>query len=169
MTQNSVGKAPLFQPSIDTQMIEERLRKAPVGDLVTYAELTQLVGRDVREAVYHCLQSARKRLEKDGMLFGTIEGEGLRRLSDSEIVKVPAAATLRQRRMSQRVLRQLACVQDFPALSAQDRVAHNTSMSLHGAIYLMTKPNEVKRLSDRVSEAGEKLATAKTLELFSKS
>jgi hypothetical protein len=33
----------------------------------------------------------------------------------------------------------------------------------------MTKPNEVKRLSDRVSEAGEKLATAKTLELFSKS
>lgn len=152
------------QLSIDTKTIQDRLAKCAVGDTVSYEELTALVGRDVQQQARGNLMSAMRRLVPDGKVFATIRGEGVKRLSDVEIVGVGPATMNRMRRAANRARAKLAQVDDFEALPRDAKITHNLSMSVLGVLHHMTKASTVRQLEARIDQAQKALPLAKTLE-----
>lgn len=160
------AKRPIPTLSIDTKLIYERLASASVGDLIEYSELNDLVQRDIRNGAAGCFQSARRRVERlDGIVFGTVRGVGVKRLSDDEIVASGQAVIDKSRRAARRGYRRLGCV-EFDGLSAESKVKHNTYQSLFSALVAVTKPSAVKKVETKVSQSQESLPLAATLEAF---
>lgn len=157
---------PSFVVSMDSRAIEDRLKKCAIGDEVSYADLSALIGRDV---AYErgAMASARRRLMRDQqMVFGVIRGIGLKRLGDEEIVGTGESVNTHIRRTARRAARQMSCVQDFGAMTENKQTQHNMWLSLFGALTAVTRAQSVKRLAANVKEFKASLPLAKTLESF---
>lgn len=77
-----------LEVSADTQSLSGRLRELSVGGLVTYDELSELIGRNIRTH-RHLLYSAIRMVEReDGAVFDTERGVGVRRLEAADAPKV---------------------------------------------------------------------------------
>ena len=86
-------KEPQFVASIDVKTLCKAFAESHVGQIFTYKDLSQLIERDVQTEARNILTSARKITQRElGYVFGTIHGEGLKRLSDIEIVRPRASA-----------------------------------------------------------------------------
>lgn len=160
---------PAFKRSIDTQTVVDRLRASEIGDLVTYASISEALGRDVTNGARSVLQSARRIvLNEDQMVFGVVTRVGLKRLSDVEIVDAAHSSVRHVNRTAKRSARKLACVQRFSELPADKKLLHQTHMTLFSAIGAITKESGVKKLEGAVNTAGDALPLGKTLEAFKK-
>lgn len=138
--------------SIDTQTLERALLIIPVGGVVSYSELSGLIGRDVQDDASHNLSSARHRVQRDhAMCFEPVRGSGLKRLSDESIVGTVAAAFGRVRNIARRGRNRLACVQDFDALPNDLKVRHNLAASIFGVLSHVTKESSAKKLEAGVA------------------
>ena len=160
-------KRPTFEISIDTRMIYDRLKKSRVGDVVTYEELTKLVGRDVTDGAHGNLYSARRRLlREDQIVFDTVRKIGLQRLGDTEIVEASEADLARIRRAAKRAGRKLTCVQNFAGLQETHQTKHNAAMSLFAAVATITKQSQVRKIEAKIGKTEAVLPLAKTLAMF---
>jgi len=154
--------------SLDRQMLTERLEKVAIGETVTYAELSEVIGREVRMC-RHLLYGAMHTLQRDNhMIFDTVMNVGVKRQDDSGIVAGGDAYIRHIRRTSRTGARRLSCVDSFTDLPPDRQIQHNANMSLMGAFTSMTRRKKRKELESRVKEAQDKLSLAKTLELFQK-
>ena len=163
----TTDKRPNFELSVDTRLLYQRLKETHIGDQVSYDELSELIGRDVRNGAHSNLQSARNRCMKhDGIVFGTIRTVGLKRLNDTEIVETAEEQINRIRRASRRAAKTLAQVRDFAAMPEEAQTKHNASLSLFGAVAKITQTSQVQKLEKHVGEAQKQLPLAKTLEFF---
>ena len=133
--------------------------------MVTYQELTNIIGRDIIKH-RHALQSARTKLLKEGCVFGIITRVGIKRLSDSEAIMITSTDTVQRiRRTAKRGVRVLAYgIQNFATLSNEDKILHNATASMLGAIAFVSTTKNVERLASK-SENGQ-LPIASTLEFF---
>lgn len=154
------------EANIDTKILHDFLKTAKVGQLITYDELSALIGRDVREAARGCMTSAIRRALRDNLVFEAVRNEGYRLLPDEKIAGVGMNAVKRIRRTASRAARKLSCVRDFDAMSNEAKVAHNTGLSVLGAIAHSAGHTAVKRVSRIVEQAATQLPIAKTLEAF---
>lgn len=152
-----MNKKPLFVASLETQAIARRLRDIKVGEEITYSELDQLIGRPCRQ---YGLDSARKELLRDRIVFDCISGEGLKRLNDSEIVKAGSTAIRRINRMAKRNIVKLAAA-DYDNLKADDKLRHNTSMTIYALAAASTGHESVKRIEHQVQGSNAALPAAK--------
>jgi hypothetical protein len=160
---------PSEQTSIDVQMIYDRLHKAHTGDIVSYGDLTGLIGRDVQQAARYILLRALDLLRRDhNYVFGTVRRVGVKRLSDGEIVGAAASDVASIRRKARKAAAKLTCVGDYDALTADEHIRHNATVSLFGAIHSMTKRPQVKKLEAAVQTTGRTLPLARTLEAFTR-
>lgn len=160
---------PSEQTSIDVQMIYDRLHKANTGDTVSYADLTELIGRDVQDRARYILLRALDLLRRDhNYVFGTVRRVGVKRLADGEIVGSAASDVASIRRKARKAASKLTCVADYDALTPDERIRHNATVSLFGAIATMTKRPEMKRLETAVEATGRTLPLARTLEAFTR-
>ena len=153
--------------NVDARILLGRLKKANVGEVLTYQELSDLIGRDVQHGARHILVSARRWAAKDRIIFGSVTGKGIQRLDDEGKVKAGAGHLDRIRRESRRASRTLASVDDFSSLSNESRIRHNMAMSVFGIIQQATGNKIREKISEKV-EATENgsLAIKKSLELF---
>jgi predicted nucleotidyltransferase len=149
--------------NIDTQTVQERLANASAGEVVQYSELSALIGRDVQNGARGCLSSAMRRLLADGLVYASVRGEGVKRLSDEEIVGEGPAVIARVRRAASRAAKKLASV-DFAALTPASQIKHNTALSFCGVLAHMTKASTVRKLEGRIEEAAHALPLQKTIE-----
>lgn len=159
------NKRPAMVKSADTLIIEQRLRACSVGDIVTYTELSKLLGRDVREHCRGNLTTALKSLAADRLIFGTITGEGMQRLDDSQKLATVDSMLQRSRRAAKRVLTRLS-VTDFAALDADGQKKHLVLSAAAGAVELLASQKAQKTISTQVSNSV--LPIGQTLSLFSK-
>ena len=121
--------------SIEAQLLRDHLKAHMGVDLVTYAALSEIAGRDVQRAGRGPLDTARRILQReDNIVFGVVRGEGLKRLSDPEIVKAGHASVAATRRTARRGIRKLACA-DYANLDNGDRISHNTVAELSRRVY----------------------------------
>ena len=158
---------PTFQMSIDTRQLYERLKQASVGETVTYQELSEIVGRDVRGRAYSNLLSARRRcMRQDAIVFGTVQKVGLQRLDDGGVVGTAEGAMSRIRRQARRAGITLSCVRDFDALPIEAQTKHNAAMSLLAVVSRITQNSAMKQLEKHVGETKKELPLTKTLEFF---
>jgi hypothetical protein len=157
---------PRFEASSDTRFIDQTLGKAEPGQTITYTELSDAIGRDVRKHARSSLMSALRMQLNEGRVFEAIANEGYRRLTDQEIIKTQAAKGLsRISRTARKTARKVACA-EFQKLSNDDKVAHNTQLSMLGAVGQMTKPKAMIAVEKAVRDKGNELPIGDTLRLM---
>lgn len=87
---------------IDAQVIIDRLKNTEYGEVVSYSELCEMIGRKMKE-LPGPLGTARNRLMRDSsMVFGVVRGIGLKRLNDAEKIGFASANIDRVRRSANR-------------------------------------------------------------------
>lgn len=153
--------------SLDAKLVYERLKLVPVGAEVEYQELSTLVGRDVTAAGRGLITTARRKaLKEDYMVFGVIRKQGLKRLSDVEIVNTGEDTIGRIRRTARKGFRTITAVKDFSALPNDAKIRHNVYVSMLGMVAQASSSPQMKRLEKKVTEASAVLPLMKTLEAF---
>lgn len=158
---------PTFQLGLDTRLLIERLGEAEIGETVAYADLTELLGRDVTGEARPALVSARHRLLADRhIVFGTVRGRGLKRLSDVEIVHAGTDALGRARRAARRGIKVVTAVTDFQALPDGEKVRHNAMVSVLGAIDALSSHAATQRIERCVAASPGPLPIAGTMDAF---
>lgn len=153
--------AVIFELSTDAKTLASILRAAEVGDVIQYAELTHAIGRDVQGAARSVLETARAIVQREHrMVFDCSRNEGLRRLSDSEIVDLSDGAMDKIRRTAKRTAKKLVCV-DYDAMPREKQVKHNAALSMLGVMSELSKDSSVKRLAEETRKSGDQLPVAK--------
>lgn len=154
-----------FEMSIDTRMLYDLLKKATVGEVISFARMAEVLGRPVEGSTSN-LQSALHRLEGEGVAFANVRGRGYQRMNDVEVVNTAEEAREAIKRKAKRAVKRLTCVQDFDRLPNDLKVKHNAAISGFGAIAAIMSPGRMKTLEEQVARAGAQLPLAKTLEAF---
>lgn len=155
-----------FQKSADAKILESVLGEAVVGQTITYFELTQAIGRDVRQFARSALGTARKEvLNTKGIVFDVDQDVGLTRLDDVQIVKSTEKDRLHVSRTTNKSLRKLAVVK-YDTLDRDAKRAHVTASAQLGAIAMFSNKHTSKRIESKVTEATTQLSIGETLKLF---
>lgn len=160
----------LRELSIDTQTLESMMIKVPIGDMVTYHDLSASISRDVQAAARGNMNSARRRLEREHhIVFGAVKGLGLKRLDD--VGKVAAANThvARGRNQFRSAKRVASAVDNFDALPNDAKVEHHVVMAKAVTLLHMTSPQTTKRLQSALADAHRKFEPKESLELMKSS
>jgi len=152
------------QISIESQLVIERLLNTEEGDVVTYDELSTVIGRDIRLNRY-CLHTAiNKLLREHQIYFSAVRGVGVKRCNDPEKVDAGTSFVPRIRRMAKKGVRITLSVRDYAKMEKEMQTQHNAQVSLLGAIGAISAAPKLKAIAAKVQEAQEKLPLAKTLE-----
>ena len=163
-----MNKKPNFYLSTETRICKDRLKLAEIDEVVTYKELSNLIGRNIQE-YRNPLNSARHALRRDyGRDFSCVTGLGVKRLSDEEVVLSADFARKKMRKMSHReILRLMRCVDDFDALPIALQKKHNAEVSAMQAMRHFTKESSVRKIQEKIGGDVQKyLPTEKTMALF---
>lgn len=107
-----------FERSPDTDAVVNVLRGC--NSEISYTEAAKRAGLGLPR-LKAVLPSARRSLASEGILFGVITGEGLKRLTDQDKVRKPEAFKRRVMRGAGRELKHLTTIADFGALSKTDQ------------------------------------------------
>lgn len=163
-------KTERFKMGVDTKLMVAALEKVEIGQVVTYAELSKVIGRPVM-GDSPPLQTAKRYLRKESGYVFDIEvfGESIRRLNDEEIVDKSKKLVGKIRRATRRTKAELMCVRPGD-LRPEKRIEFIASSSFAGAMELAAKPTRFKLLVSAASQkTGDDLLpinTSETLELF---
>jgi hypothetical protein len=157
------------EASIDTRLLFERLKKLGPGEIVPYPELAEIIGRDVQRGKgYSSALSARNMLlnESPRIVIEAVAKEGLKRLTDHECAMIGPSVINGIRRKVRKGAKKLAAVQNFDGLTREEKVAHNTGLSMLGAIQQAVSAKAVGRIEKEVERAVQAIPVSKTLALF---
>jgi hypothetical protein len=158
------GKRGIQAKSQDTLIVENRLRKTEPGDVVTYDELSTLLGRDVR---LHCrsnMMTARHTLVGESIFFDCVPNEGYRRLTTNEAAFASDNHRERIASTARRGLRHLRHV-PFDDLTDEAKKKHLTMSAQFGAIQLFGSTKATKKIEAAVKSTSP-MAIGETLKLF---
>lgn len=156
----------IAEMSADARAVYDRLCKASVGDVVTYAELNDLTKRNVQNGDRYVLATAVRACLRDGKAFGTIRTVGVKALADVEVVTEASHALPRIRHLAKRASRKMVAISDFNSLPNETKVKHNSVLSIFGVITQMATEKSVAKIEKAVAEANQTLPLARTLEVF---
>jgi|GEM_PF-2060136 len=157
----------IMELNTDTEQLIKQLRQIEVGQIISYKELSEIIGRDVQRSASGSLYSARRILQRDEeIVFNTIRNIGLERLNDVGVVGTISSSTKRIHRESERGLKRGACVQHYDRLPNDKKVEYNANMSNLGMLRLVTKPSKMRALETSVKKEQGKLSVGRTLAVF---
>lgn len=149
--------------SVDAQVLERSLNKADVGATVTYEALSALIGRNVQTSARHLLQTATRRLERDGKVFAAVFGVGVKRLDDAGVIGTGEAAIRSIGRKATRSAKKLSTV-EYDVLSEPLKLKHNAMISALGVLRHMSRSRTLDKLEIAVGQAAQALALGPCLE-----
>ena len=133
--------------SIDTQMLESALLIVGVGDVVSYGQLTDVIGRDVQTEARHHLASARRRvLRSHRMVFEPVLNVGLKRLDDAGKIAAGRWHIKRSRNQARYAQTKATAIDNFDALPNELKVEHNVIVAQAGVLRHMTSSRSVEKL-----------------------
>lgn len=153
-------KKPNFVASSDAKVLADLLRNAEVGQVVTYEEMSEAIGREVtqdRSAIY----TARAIVQReDRMIFDCVMKVGVKRLADADIVNLGDRARARVRKIASSVTKAITCV-NYDSMSRESQVKHNTALSMFGVFSELSANKSFIKLQSHVSTVGTDLPVAK--------
>lgn len=148
-----MNSTPEFRLSSDSKALAQELAKAATGDVMTYADLSAIVGRDVQEAARSALNTARHVVQREHrIVFDVVIGVGLRRLESSEIVDLSDKARDRTRSIARRISKKLTCV-EYDELPREKQTKHNAALSMFGLMKELASDGAQKRIEHKVENA----------------
>lgn len=151
------------EKSNDTLIVENRLRNTIPGDVVEYAELSKLLGRDARTFCRASLNSARRILVGDSIFFDTLPNIGFKRLTDAEAAFAADHFTRRARSAASSGLRHLRHV-PFESLPDDAKQRHLAATAQLGVVKLFASGKAAKKIEQSVN--GAAMPIGETLRLF---
>lgn len=138
--------------SEDARLLTDFLKTIAVGQLATYADMSTLIGRNVRGL--GALVTARRR---SGAVWEAVPNRGLRRLSDIEIVAHRLPARVRHvGNAAGEGLREIATV-DREALPEEKRAEHDAMLTILSGTKQLTAPRAVAGTIEWCREVGAAL------------
>lgn len=155
------------QISVDSQTIYRRLVQLQPGEVITYDTLAELIGRNCTagHSGYGNLYTARKKaLNENQMVFGPVQGIGIKRLDDAESVSA-SRDQLNRSRTAARSSRRIAATIDPKKLSKDERTIYEATTLTAATIDLVTKPAKQRALETRI-KANDKPPVADVLRMF---
>lgn len=161
-----MNEFPIAKNGADVAALTAVLDQLAVGSIVSYAVLSDAIGRDIQKHRY-LLDKALDKLVRKRKVFGCIKETGYQRLSDSQIVEHSFGAFRRIRRIARRNAVRLSSV-EFANLSNEERLRHNLHISALGAIAHAATPSNIAKLNQACSNSSgmEGIPTAKVLQLM---
>jgi hypothetical protein len=165
-TVTSIATKSYFELTVETKMIYDLLKTFEFDQFISYKELSELIGRDVQKEGRHNLDSARRKcLNENHMNFAAVQGKGVKRVTDSDLI-VGGNALIRIKGIADKRRKQLHAV-DYPALPTRElQTAHNAELSALGVVRHFSKESVVKKLMEPAKLT--ELPVGKTLALFNK-
>lgn len=162
-----MAKAPSFVASADTRLLRQALAAVQPGARISYADLGRVIGKTVSGAT-PSLNSARNGLVRDEQIvFSVVRGEGLKRLTDAEIVAASAGDLNSIKNKARRAARKITSVSDYGALSSNDQLRHTATLSILTAVAEMTSTRGQKQVQARAQGRASELPIAETLAALS--
>lgn len=119
MTRQSIPPLAPFEQSPITAAIADRLRRASVGEVISYEEISRVAGEDIHGA-WHLLRGARESLQRERIVFGVITNEGVKRLDDSGKVAMSESYVGKVKSAAKRALKVLRTA-DLGALTSDEK------------------------------------------------
>jgi alkylated DNA nucleotide flippase Atl1 len=162
------GQLPRFSLNIETTLLIERIKKMAQGDLITYGELAELIGQDAQREARHILLSARRICQREYQVVTDAKRNiGIRRLTDVELTSSGLKIFSGLRRAAKRGIDRVTAVADFDTLPDEEKVRHNSIVSVLAVVRHMSRPKSLDRIAGAVNtENTGQLPIARTLELF---
>ena len=154
-----------FEVSLETRLLTDALLDAPVGEVVTFAALSEKVGYDTHGGDPRLQSALRRAFSMQDAVFSSVRGVGYKRLNDDEKITSVATARDRARRASKREMRKLATV-EFDSLSPEMKVRHNAEMTMMNALHLFGKDSSVAKIETAVKASGQALPLGRTMEFL---
>ena len=148
--------------AIEVRKMFEKLDETLVGDVVTYKELSEIIGKDVTKH-RHMLDKARAFALERQKVFGVVRGVGLRRLTDIETVQTGQRTMHSVRGAVHRGMNRITKV-DFNELPKDVKQQHNVYYSVFGAISALTHKKKLDKVHERVAKAETSLKLKELLE-----
>jgi hypothetical protein len=118
------------QASAETELLIKFLSSATEGQVITYQEMTEACKSDVQSNPTH-LTTARRNLLKQRVVFGTIIGIGIKRLSDEEMPDESGEKLKRARRAAKKGLAIVGCA-DIGKLTPETKIRAITTRTVLG-------------------------------------
>lgn len=140
----------LFDRSVQTLALIDRLREVPIGGVIAYDILTDVIGERIQDN-RHYLYSALKALQPEGIAFGTVRAVGLRRLQSHEVPTIGDHALVGIRRTSKRARNRMRVVERMNDVSNATRIRINATSSLLGVIEHFTS-TPVKKETEKTTD-----------------
>ena len=151
----------------ETELLTKHLATAQIGQVFTYQEMNAACKDDV-QARNTILQTAKRNLMKPphGMVFGTIMGVGIKRLSDEEIPDEGAMAVKRSRNISRKGLKKMNCA-DIGKMLPETKIRHITTKTILG-LFNGSGSRKVHALAERSARTSDNLQIGSVADLFGK-
>ena len=106
---------PSFRRSAETELLMNYLPTIQEGEVKTYGELQNVAllpdSKKGRDRLTAALAVARKNLESKGVVFGAVNGVGIKRLNPQEMVHLGTNTVTRAHRLAKRGVKRLTTVQ----------------------------------------------------------
>ena len=132
----------------ETELLIKHLQTAEIGQVITYQEMKEACKEDV-QIRHTILATSRRTLLKPPhrMVFGTIAGVGIKRLSDEEIPDVGIAAVKRSRNVARKGHKSLQCA-DVAKMAPDTKIRHITTSTILG-LFIGAGGRKVKALAEQ--------------------
>ena len=158
-------RKPNFETSSDTAKCVDYLRGR---SRVPYHEISQYLGRDVQRRDRHVLENARRKLERESIVFVVETGVGLVRAVDSQIAMLSTSLPIEKIRRTTHRAQKRERVVNTQALTEDERAAFYVGRAILGAIRQATREAFRHQINGAVVTNPEPLSLEQTLSLFSK-
>ena len=120
--------------SADTRTLADRLTATPIGGTVTYAAMTEAIGRSIVPRRYLALRAMHVANKESGAIFGSVRGVGYQRLAATDAHLLGAHARGRIRRTAKRaadsILAAVDAANDMPDGAKRQAYAEVNAMAL---------------------------------------
>jgi alkylated DNA nucleotide flippase Atl1 len=149
----------------DIEAIRNLLLELPIGQMISYAAISERLGRDPTERRW-ILQRALKEAETDcGGLFAVVRGEGIKRLPSSAVADAGLHPLQKIRRTARRGHDRLATVMvnDLDDSERHRLLAHR---SMLGAISAISDGRRAPTIAKEVSTVGHAVPAGRVLDLL---
>lgn len=160
---------PRFEASPDVEACADFLRENKDRDLISYAALAEATGReDIAGKSRHILASARRILEREGILFVVETGVGLKRASDAQVATLATSEPIiKTRRIAKKAKKRQSAV-NVQNLTGEQRMAFWIGSAILGAIDQAASRAFKNRVTAAADKADGAIPMKQTLDLFRK-
>jgi|GEM_PF-3330767 len=156
-----------FQPAAESARLKSRLLEMDVDQLISYQEINEIINENPqkpkgRSIVYAALKALRA---ENQIVFGCVENEGYKRLSDAEIMESSNADIAGIRKRAGRSSNKLECA-DPGTLSLSQRVTYHAISTVLSFMRASTSAKRIKTIERAAATKNGVLDLKETLALL---